>query len=144
MYAPTSAIEGVACWYREDGPNPSFWRLIRVGGLVALLRERDAWSRLIALEPYLSQIRKTWMRGPYLFLDLLAIAPSLQGRGFGATLLRHFVGRGDANRLPCCVETFNRSNVPMYRHFGFEVAEEAQETPVGEALYFMTREPQLA
>ena len=143
-YAPSRAIQGVACWYREDGLVPSFWRLVRAGGLTATLRDREAWKRLIAVEPYFAQTRKRWMQGPHLYLDLFAVKPGLQGQGFGGTLLRHMLGRADGNRLPCCVETFKESNVAMYRHFGFDVAEVAQDTPIDEAVYFMVREPQPA
>ncbi|MFC2008444.1 GNAT family N-acetyltransferase [Chloroflexota bacterium] len=143
-FAPTGAVEAVACWYGQDGLLPSFWRLVRAGGLTPALKDREAWRRLIAVEPYLAETRKRWMKNPHRYLDLFAVRPTLQGQGFGATLLRHMLGRCDASRLSCCVETFTEGNVAMYRHFGFDIVEVVQDTPLGEAVYFMVREPRPA
>ena len=58
---------------------------------------------------------------PHWYLPWLAVAPSLQGRGLGAQLLKHGLAIVDADGLPAFLETPNPRTVPLYERHGFEV-----------------------
>jgi ribosomal protein S18 acetylase RimI-like enzyme len=66
-------------------------------------------------------IRTPWLRGPY--LQLMAILPDFQGRGFGGKILSWMEAqalRDDARQLWLCVSSFNEGAQAFYQRFGFE------------------------
>jgi predicted N-acetyltransferase YhbS len=81
------------------------------------LRERFA-----AFFTLLSSARERVIQQPFWGLGPIAVLPAAQGRGVGAALLRAELEKIDAARQPCFLATQDKSNVPLYEHFGFQVA----------------------
>ena len=63
---------------------------------------------------------------PFHYLEVLAVAPAMQGRGLGSRMLRDVIERADAEPAPALLETSKELNVRLYRRFGFEVIREAR------------------
>ena len=59
--------------------------------------------------------------GPHWHLRLLAVDADAQGRGLGAALLAHGLGRADASGGDVTLETFAGRAVGFYLGHGFEV-----------------------
>lgn len=57
---------------------------------------------------------------PHAFLFAIGVVPEAQGKGVGGAMLRAGLARVDAAGLPCYLESTKATNVPLYRHFGFE------------------------
>ena len=74
---------------------------------------------------------------PCWFLDMLAVTPQHQGRGFGRTLIEHGLGLAQADGLPTFLETSQQGNVGFYQSFGFEVVEHERAPDGGPAIWFM-------
>jgi ribosomal protein S18 acetylase RimI-like enzyme len=65
-------------------------------------------------------VQEPWLHGPY--LQLLAILPAHQGKGFGLRLLTWMEAearRGEMRQLWLCVSTFNTRALQLYERFGF-------------------------
>lgn len=60
----------------------------------------------------------------YYFIDLIVIAEHLQGSGAFRRLITPVLQRAAQEKLPVLLDTHDRDNVRIYRHFGFEVAGE--------------------
>jgi ribosomal protein S18 acetylase RimI-like enzyme len=60
-------------------------------------------------------------REPHWYLFFLGVDPALQGQGLGGRLLRRLNERADRDGVIGYLETDRESNVPLYRHHGFEV-----------------------
>jgi hypothetical protein len=43
----------------------------------------------------------------------------------GSALIKPILAKIDKEHLPCYLETVNEKNVPVYQHYGFEVASQA-------------------
>jgi predicted N-acetyltransferase YhbS len=82
----------------------------------AELRERFA-----AFFSLLTSVRDQVIQQPFWSLGPIAVLPTAQGRGVGAALLREKLKMLDAASLPCFLATQDKSNVPLYEHFGFEL-----------------------
>jgi ribosomal protein S18 acetylase RimI-like enzyme len=59
-----------------------------------------------------------------MYLLLLGIDPSQQGRGLSTPLLQPSLDLFDQQGLPCYLDTHNPNNVSLYQRFGFEVVHE--------------------
>lgn len=57
---------------------------------------------------------------PHWHLSMVGVAPSAQGQGVGAALLRRGLAVCDAEHLPSYLESTKLENVALYAHFGFE------------------------
>ena len=65
-------------------------------------------------------VRFPWLKGPY--LELLALLPPFQGRGFGATLINWFEDEAvklGARNLWVCASSFNEGALRFYTRHGF-------------------------
>ena len=66
-------------------------------------------------------LRDTLVRDPYVYLDMLAVAPAFQRQGFARQLLMPILKMADDLGVPVYLETQNRRNIDIYTHFGFSV-----------------------
>lgn len=65
-------------------------------------------------------VRFPWLSGPY--LNLLAVLPGLQGKGFGGAALSWFEAEaraGAARNCFLCVSAFNSGAIAFYRRNGY-------------------------
>ena len=83
--------------------------------------------------------RKHHPSEPHYYLNVLAVDPDYQRRGYGAALIAPMLERADAERMPSYLETQRESNVPYYARFGFELTKRI-ELPGGPPLWLMWRE----
>lgn len=74
-------------------------------------------------------------------LDSIAVAPELQGRGIGRTLIEAGLARARAQRTGAFLSTGTEANVAIYARCGFRVYEEAQAPGGGPHIWFMRADP---
>lgn len=137
-YVTSPACEGVAVW-QDSLEKDSPWLALRVNPLLAL---RCGWRypfREMATERLAEKAKKRYAPAHHMYLALLAVRPDCQGKGLAAALLRPMLRRLDEARLAAWLETQNLKNVALYRHFGFEVVDQAIIRGAGKPLYFMLR-----
>ena len=107
-------------------------RLIAVHGL--------ATGRALKL---LDQVDRVHPDAPHWYLAAIGTDPDRQGRGLGGAVLRAGLKRVDAAGLPAYLESSKQSNIPLYRHFGFEPRDPIQ-IDGGPTVYPMWRPAQAA
>lgn len=61
---------------------------------------------------------------PHVYVYVLGVHPSQQGRGLGGRLLRHAASIASAAGVVSHLETSNPENLTLYRHFGYEIVTE--------------------
>jgi len=129
---------GVAAWIKP-GEYPLPVQSQALQGLGAL---RALWPHprsLVDGLKYLTAIDKAHPKEPSWYLNLLVVDPAVQRGGIGGALQRVVLDRADSDALPCYLETQNVDNLPYYRRFGFEVADELHPVPKGPPLWTMWR-----
>ena len=79
-------------------------------------------------------------REPHHYLFAIGARPSRQGKGLGKALMLAGLQLVDESRMPAYLESSKESNVPFYRHFGFEVTEKLKPAVNCPPLWLMWRE----
>jgi ribosomal protein S18 acetylase RimI-like enzyme len=129
----------VAIWlHPESGPmkmprmlRAGMWRAPFMLGLAGMGRLSRAMS---ATEVFHKKVV-----GPHWYLMTVGTRTSIQGQGFGSTLVEMGTSRADTAGVPCYLETGTDSNIAFYRRRGFEVV--GQADLYGHTLTGMVRPP---
>ena len=123
---------GCMRWTTHDGEAATLWHGPEerpASGPLARLQERWAWWRILGPATarggaLWEQVQRTRLPEPHWYLGIAGCDPSAQGTGRGGAVIRAGLRRADADRLRTCLETATRSNVSLYRRFGFAVTDE--------------------
>lgn len=75
-----------------------------------------------ALDKTLSIMHKKHASSPHIYLPVLAVEPSSQGKGVGGKLLRAVHAIADAMQLPCYLECDSGKNEQVYQKKGYSTA----------------------
>ena len=75
------------------------------------------------------------------YLGYLGVAPTQQGRGLGAAMLRSVLDEADKTGTPAYLESSNERNLSLYERHGFEVVEAVKLLGTGPTVWRMWREP---
>jgi ribosomal protein S18 acetylase RimI-like enzyme len=78
------------------------------------------------------------------YLSIAGIAPDVQGRGLGASVLAPGLAAVDAAGAACFLETYNERSLPFYARLGFVVAGRYAEAVTGCDYWLMVRPPHAA
>jgi ribosomal protein S18 acetylase RimI-like enzyme len=122
VLAPSSALEGIAVWFRASELGFGLGDLIRAGLVGALVGLGPAAARrFIRLGNAKREHRGRLLDGNEWFLDIIGVDPALARRGFARRLIAPQLARADQERRACFLETSDPGNVGIYERFGFEV-----------------------
>ena len=75
------------------------------------------------------------------YLSIIAVDPSLQGRGMGQQLLAPTLAEADANEVITYLETFGSRSVPFYERLGFQTVARFDEPTTAAQYALMVRKP---
>jgi GNAT superfamily N-acetyltransferase len=138
-YTTSPQCEGVAIWAHSEHKVP-FWAALTANPFSSL---RCGW-RFITHEfeatRTATNIKKKYAPALHMYLSLLAVDPSQQGKGFASVLIKPMLKRLDESHLPAYLETQNLKNVNMYEHFGFKLVYQTALSDGNLPIYAMLRE----
>jgi ribosomal protein S18 acetylase RimI-like enzyme len=122
VLAPSSALEGIAVWFRASDLGFGLGDLVRSGLLGALLGLGPAAARrFVRLGDAKREHRGRLLDGSEWFLDLIGVDPVLARRGFARRLVAPRLAQADGEGRACFLETSDPGNLGIYARFGFEV-----------------------
>jgi ribosomal protein S18 acetylase RimI-like enzyme len=141
VYMTSSNCEGIAVWLYSKKKEP-FGQILRGGNPFLPLRCGLRYVyREMAANAFCQNIRKKYAPPRHMYLALLAVNPVSQGKGYSSALVKPMLQRLDEEKVPCYLETQNMKNVSLYRHFGFEVVNQALFPNTPYPIYAMLRQP---
>lgn len=131
VYAPTSKLEGIAKWLPPKSEHIGIWRAIRGGYLtLAIKRAKQKDDRRVGIikmekiNNYIANIHKKLVSEPHWHLIGIGVDSNNQGKGFGSKLMKPMLERIEREGYLVFLETQYEGNVDLYKHLGFEVADE--------------------
>lgn len=101
---------------------------------------RLANRRSVSLLRGMRRIEQAHPGGPHLYLSVLGVEPSSQGRGLGSRLLGPGLERCDREGIGAYLESSKEENLAFYGRHGFRVTGEVG-FPGGPPLWLMWRDP---
>ena len=107
-------LEGAAMWL-PPGVDPDVERMMQ---LVDESADGELKTDLVGV---LEQMSAFHPQEPCWYLPMIGVDPALQGRGFGALLMRHAAMRCDAEGAVAYLESSNPRNISLYLRHGFEI-----------------------
>ena len=143
VYATSADIEGVIAWVSGRYADMTPWRIFCSGAIIAAMQMGMSAAR--KLEPVslpLAEDRRQYMAGrDYLYLLLIGVATTLQGKGFGRKLLKTAIAKTDREGQPLYLETETAENMQMYERFGFRLLKQITLPVVDLPMWEMVRTP---
>lgn len=79
------------------------------------------------------------IKEPHWYVLVIGVRPDRQGRGLSRSLLQPVIDAADAQGVACYLENSNPANLPIYRKFGFDVAEELVPVRGSPKIWLMKR-----
>ncbi len=143
VYAVSARLEGVAAWVPGRYAALTLWRLIRSGAVLPGLKLGAGLARKLkaATRPLFEDCRQIMKGKPFIYLDIIGVAPEYQGQGCGGKLLRALIESAEQAALPIYLETGTEENVQMYERFGFHVVKQVKLPVIGLPMWEMLRNP---
>ncbi|NLF48012.1 MAG: GNAT family N-acetyltransferase [Clostridiales bacterium] len=85
---------------------------------------------------------KEFIKGNYYYIKAIAIKKGSRGKGVFRQLITPVVDYCNENSLPIILETNTSENVPVYRHFGFELVKTIKNKGGDFCQYCLIRKPE--
>ena len=142
IYADSEELNGFAAWLPFGFTGNKAIPFLLSGGLKLILHSGlGIINRLSAYENYAMGLKKEYTDNYDWYLFNLSIKKGAQGKGIASKLLRPMLDFCDNEKMLCYLETNKESNVTLYQHYGFQLAEE-KPVPKSDVMHYaMTRNP---
>lgn len=128
----TAEKDGVLMMLPSDQTNLTIGMLYQSGMLAAPFKMGWAsFFRMMRFMDFAEKEHKAAISSDHYYIMTVGVLPERQGMGVGKKLMTKALESVDANKMPCFLETQNKSNVPFYQRLGFEVVSD-KEIPKGE------------
>ena len=142
IYADSEELNGFAAWLPFGFTGNKAIPFLRSGGLKLILHSGlSIINRLSAYENYAMGLKKEYTDNYDWYLFNLSIKKDAQGKGIASKLMRPMLEFCDNENMVCYLETNKESNVTLYQHYGFQLAEQKLVPKSNVMHYAMTRKP---
>lgn len=120
IVAPTPHIEAVAIWSKSEDLGLSVPEALCTGVLTLPLEVGlRTTTRLLKLAKQKQVQRRKMLKSSYQLLDMLAVDPEYQGKGYGRLLIEAKLEELDRTHTQCYLETSDVRNIGYYQRYGF-------------------------
>jgi ribosomal protein S18 acetylase RimI-like enzyme len=139
VLAPTDDIHAASVWVPTPYVNASLIRLILSGALKEGMKLGSNLGKKISdVFSIIEKDRRMNIQGTFVYLYVLGVATSHQGKGLGSQLVRTMM-QNLPPPIPIYLETESEANVRFYQRLGFDVIKEIQvpilNLPMWEMIY---------
>ena len=142
IYADSEEMNGFAAWLPFGFTGNKSIPFLMKGGMKLFLHAGFGLvGRLSSYESYAMNLKKQYTDHYDWYLFNLSVRRDAQGKGIASKLMRPMLQFCDDERMVAYLETNKDVNVPLYRHYGFDLMKEelVPNTPVMH--YAMVRRP---
>ena len=121
VFASSQNLEGIAAWLTSDYIKSTFFRSLLSGALWSAFKLGSKIGKLIQeVFAIITEDRETSMKGTYIYLYVIGVAPEHQGKGIGSHLINTMASHLPPE-IPIYLETETERNVSLYERLGFKI-----------------------
>lgn len=127
VYTTSANIEGIAIWEKPNNhhSNITFNDIIK-GFSLPFKVGISSLYRIIKYQIWAVKIRKKLVREPFWYLDIIAVNPEEQGKGFAGKLIEPVLNKARERNEKIYLETQNNKNISLYEKYGFKLVHTAK------------------
>ena len=142
IYADSEELNGFAVWLPLGFTGSKTLPFLMNGGLELILHSGlGVIGRMLTYETFAMKLKKTYTDHVDWYLYNLSVSRKAQGKGIASKLLRPMLEFCDRENMVCYLETNKETNVSLYRHYDFQLAEQKLVPKSNVMHYAMTRKP---
>ena len=142
IYADSKEMNGFAAWYPFGFTGNKTIPFLKNGGFKLILHSGPGIiAKLLTYEKYSMGLKKEYTDNYDWYLFNLSIRRDAQGKGIASKLMRPMLQFCDDERMVAYLETHKAANVPLYEHYGFDLAKEEPIPKTTVTHYSMVRFP---
>lgn len=142
VYADSEELNGFAIWLPLGFTGSKTLPFLKNGGISLVLHSGPGIiSKLLTYETFAMKLKEKYTDHVDWYLYNLSVSKKAQGRGIASKLMRPMLDFCDKENMVVYLETNKDTNVPLYKHYGFELAEEVLIPKSDVMHYAMTRNP---
>ena len=142
IYADSEEMNGFAVWLPFGFTGSKTLPFLFNGGIDLIFTAGfGIIGRLLTYETYAMKLKEKYTNNVDWYLYNLSIKKEAQGKGIASKLLRPMLSFCDQENMVCYLETNKESNVSLYQHFDFVLAEKGLIKKSDVWHYAMTRKP---
>jgi ribosomal protein S18 acetylase RimI-like enzyme len=126
VFAPNNEKLAIAAWLPSQFVEMTGWRMLRSGAIFAAMQlGANIGNKISQVFSIIDKDRKSNIQGQYVYLYVLGVSPSEQGKGLGTLLVKKMIDYLPSG-IPLYLETETESNVKFYERLGFQVVNKIQ------------------
>ena len=138
----TKNLEGVAVWIAPKNVKMTQWKMLRAGGMKLYSKlGKEIINRMGLIEQYTSELHHKSAPIEHWHLTPIGVDTNQRGKGFASQLIRPMLQRCDEENVACFLETQSKTNVEIYKRYGFRVVEKGFIPAVNIDHWTMLRNP---
>ena len=142
IYADSEDLNGFAIWLPLGFTGSKTLPFLMNGGIGLILHSGPGIiGRLLTYETFAMKLKETYTDHVDWYLYNLSVSRKAQGKGIASKLLRPMLTFCDQENMVCYLETNKETNVSLYQHYDFQLAEQKLVPKSGVMHYAMTRKP---
>ena len=143
IYADSEELNGFAAWLPLGFTGNKTLPFMMNGGVKLILHAGPSIiGKLLTYENLAMKLKETYTNHVDWYLYNLSVSRKAQGKGIASKLMRPMLQFCDMENMVCYLETNKESNVSLYQHYGFQLAEQKLIPKSNVMHYAMTRSPQ--
>ena len=77
--------------------------------------------KILKYQIFSEKLRKSIIKDPYWYLNMVVVDPFYQGKGYASRLIRPTLMEAEREKESVYLETHNRNNIILYEQYGFKV-----------------------
>lgn len=142
IYADSEELNGFAVWVPLGFTGSKTIPFLRNGGIRLILHSGLGIIRkLLVYETFAMKLKEKYTGHVDWYLYNLSVRQSAQGKGVASKLMNPMLTFCDDEKMIVYLETNKESNVPIYRHYRFELRETNKIPGSDVGHYSMVRDP---
>ena len=142
-YTTSENMEGIVLWLPSEKSDISLWSNLTNGGISILLYAGFGVTyRSMVFTDFANKLHYDSIDKPHIYLFQIGVQKKYRGKGFSGKLMKPMMAIADSKGQQIYLETHDELNIPIYKHYQFEIVRHEKIPGSNLNHWAMIRDPQ--